>query len=89
MGAGAGLPSLIASLRGAKRVIVTDYPDEDLISNIQYNIDLNIPDNLKQNIIAKVSQAFPFIYCIFIYLFIYLFTSHKTIILGSSLGKGY
>ena len=38
-GAGAGLPSLVSGIIGAAKVIVTDYPDADLIENLQYNID--------------------------------------------------
>ena len=38
LGAGAGLPSLVATILGAQRVVVTDYPDRDLISNIEHNI---------------------------------------------------
>ncbi|KAF2663185.1 hypothetical protein BT63DRAFT_128691 [Microthyrium microscopicum] len=37
-GAGAGLPSLVSSLYGAAQVVVTDYPDQELIENLQYNI---------------------------------------------------
>jgi EEF1A N-terminal glycine/lysine methyltransferase len=39
LGAGAGLPSLICAARGARQVVVTDYPDAQLIQNLQYNID--------------------------------------------------
>lgn len=39
LGAGAGLPSLVCALNGAKRVVVTDYPDAELIDNLRYNID--------------------------------------------------
>jgi nicotinamide N-methyltransferase len=39
LGAGAGLPSLIAGLYGARYVVVTDYPDHDLVENLQKNID--------------------------------------------------
>ena len=39
LGAGAGLPSLVCAARGARRVVVTDYPDPDLIENLQYNIE--------------------------------------------------
>ena len=39
LGAGAGLPGLVAGSLGAKRVVITDYPDPDLISNIWKNID--------------------------------------------------
>lgn len=38
-GAGAGLPSLVCALSGASQVVVTDYPDADLIENLQYNVD--------------------------------------------------
>ncbi|KAF2199564.1 hypothetical protein GQ43DRAFT_398488 [Delitschia confertaspora ATCC 74209] len=38
LGAGAGLPSLVCSLNGAAKVVVTDYPDADLIDNLRYNI---------------------------------------------------
>jgi EEF1A N-terminal glycine/lysine methyltransferase len=37
-GAGAGLPSLVCAINGAKQVVVTDYPDQDLIENLRYNI---------------------------------------------------
>ncbi|KAK8214723.1 Protein N-terminal and lysine N-methyltransferase efm7 [Zalaria obscura] len=39
LGAGAGLPSLTSAIKGASHVVVTDYPDADLIENLQYNID--------------------------------------------------
>lgn len=39
LGAGAGLPSLVCAVLGAARVVVTDYPDPDLIANLQLNID--------------------------------------------------
>lgn len=39
LGAAAGLPSLVSSLIGAKKVVCTDYPDADLLQNIQYNVD--------------------------------------------------
>lgn len=38
LGAGAGLPSLVAAILGAKKVVVTDYPDPDLINNLAENI---------------------------------------------------
>lgn len=39
LGAGAGLPSLVCSVLGARKVIVTDYPDPDLVENLWYNIE--------------------------------------------------
>ncbi|CAG8475902.1 8714_t:CDS:2 [Ambispora gerdemannii] len=45
-GAGAGLPSLIANINGAEKVVITDYPDEQLLDNIKYNV-ANIFPNKK------------------------------------------
>ncbi|KAG7893606.1 hypothetical protein KL905_002266 [Ogataea polymorpha] len=40
-GAGGALPSLLSAKLGAKKVLATDYPDPDLVSNIQHNIEQN------------------------------------------------
>lgn len=53
LGAGAGLPSLICALHGAKRVVVTDYPDQDLIENLQYNINHSIAHPYQQKVVAQ------------------------------------
>ncbi|SMN21259.1 similar to Saccharomyces cerevisiae YLR285W NNT1 Putative nicotinamide N-methyltransferase, has a role in rDNA silencing and in lifespan determination [Maudiozyma saulgeensis] len=37
LGAASALPSIVAGLVGAKNVVSTDYPDADLISNIEHN----------------------------------------------------
>jgi EEF1A N-terminal glycine/lysine methyltransferase len=39
LGAGAGLPSLVCGILGAQRVVMTDFPDADLVANMQKNID--------------------------------------------------
>ena len=39
LGAGAGLPSLVCGVLGAKKVVVTDYPDPDLVANLWTNIE--------------------------------------------------
>lgn len=39
LGAAAGLPSIICGVNNALKVICTDYPDPDLLSHIQYNVD--------------------------------------------------
>ena len=39
LGAGAGLPSVVCALRGARTVVVADYPDVDLVQNLQHNIN--------------------------------------------------
>ncbi|KAI4139638.1 MAG: hypothetical protein LQ340_007980, partial [Diploschistes diacapsis] len=39
LGAGAGLPGIVCGIEGAKRVVITDYPDPPLIENIKANIE--------------------------------------------------
>lgn len=38
LGAGAGLPSIVCALESAQNVVVTDYPDAELIENLEINI---------------------------------------------------
>ncbi|KAG5356321.1 Protein N-methyltransferase NNT1 [Yarrowia sp. B02] len=38
-GAGAGLPSLLCHAVGAKQVVITDYPDADLLYNLKDNVE--------------------------------------------------
>lgn len=53
LGAGAGLPSLVCALNGAARVLVTDYPDSDLIENLRHNINHCISQQLQHVITAQ------------------------------------
>ncbi|KAK9450108.1 putative methyltransferase-domain-containing protein [Limtongia smithiae] len=39
LGAGAGLPSFIAGVHNASKVVITDYPEIELIDNIEYNVE--------------------------------------------------
>ncbi len=39
LGAASGLPSLVAGVLGASKVVMTDFPDPDLVINMQKNID--------------------------------------------------
>jgi nicotinamide N-methyltransferase len=43
LGAGAGLPGLVCALNGAAQVVLTDYPDPDLVANLQHNVAANVP----------------------------------------------
>lgn len=54
LGAGSGLPSLVCAARGAQKVVVTDYPDADLIENLRYNIEHCAVLSRRENIVAKV-----------------------------------
>lgn len=40
LGAGTGLPSLVAARMGARRCIVTDYPDEGILRCLRGNVEL-------------------------------------------------
>ncbi|CAI4219909.1 unnamed protein product [Parascedosporium putredinis] len=39
LGAGAGLPSLVCGVLGCRRAVLTDYPDVDIVANMQSNVD--------------------------------------------------
>ncbi|KAG7191704.1 nicotinamide n-methyltransferase [Scheffersomyces spartinae] len=41
LGAAAGLPSIVSALNNASYVLCTDYPEADLIANIDYNFQHN------------------------------------------------
>jgi len=43
LGAGGGLPGLVTVLNGAKKTILTDYPDQILLDNLLLNVAQNIP----------------------------------------------
>ncbi|CAI7678832.1 unnamed protein product [Penicillium manginii] len=51
IGAAAGVPSIVSAIQGANTVVLTDYPDLDLVQNMQHNADLAVdqipkgPDN--------------------------------------------
>lgn len=40
IGAAAGVPSIVSAIVGARKVVLTDYHDPDLVANMQYNADL-------------------------------------------------
>eukprot|EP00048_Salpingoeca_helianthica_P000752 m.43754 g.43754 ORF g.43754 m.43754 type:complete len:251 (-) comp10819_c0_seq2:31-783(-) len=50
LGAAAAVPSLVAALQGASQVVITDYPEDDLIAAIQKNVDMNIPEDIKPRV---------------------------------------
>ena len=43
IGAGAALPSVVAALRGARALVVSDYPDELMLANTRKNLQTNLP----------------------------------------------
>ncbi|KAH7106807.1 nicotinamide N-methyltransferase [Auriculariales sp. MPI-PUGE-AT-0066] len=42
LGAGGGLPGIIATLLGAESVLLTDYPDAALVENLEHNVNSNV-----------------------------------------------
>ncbi|KAI0269540.1 putative methyltransferase-domain-containing protein [Russula aff. rugulosa BPL654] len=42
LGAGGGLPGLVTAKCGARKVVLTDYPDKALLDNLAYNVDQNV-----------------------------------------------
>jgi len=57
LGAGAALPSIVAAMNGAAKVVATDYPDADLIENIEYNIKNCSPTLDKEAMTAQVRHV--------------------------------
>ncbi|KAF9359618.1 nicotinamide n-methyltransferase [Mortierella sp. AD094] len=51
LGAGAALPSFVAAINGASKVVITDYPDNDLISNIQFNAEQVVPQLTQDGVV--------------------------------------
>jgi len=44
LGAGSGLPGLYAFLKGAEKVVLTDYPDENILGCLWDNVKRNIDE---------------------------------------------
>ncbi|KAF8175559.1 nicotinamide N-methyltransferase [Pholiota molesta] len=45
LGAGGALPSIVAAKLGARKVVVTDYPDASLVDNISFNVSENTTED--------------------------------------------
>jgi EEF1A N-terminal glycine/lysine methyltransferase len=53
LGAGAGLPGIVAALHGAKMVVLSDYESPNLLANLQANVDENITATLRSKVIVE------------------------------------
>ncbi|KAJ0423718.1 hypothetical protein BJY00DRAFT_43426 [Aspergillus carlsbadensis] len=42
IGAAAGVPSIVSAIKGARTTVMTDYPDPDLVDNMQHNADVSL-----------------------------------------------
>ncbi|EJD04967.1 uncharacterized protein FOMMEDRAFT_18656 [Fomitiporia mediterranea MF3/22] len=54
LGAGAGLPGLVMAINGARRTVLTDYPDEALLDNLTHNVARNISASKRKRVGAEV-----------------------------------
>lgn len=53
-GAGGGLPSFVAGVLGAKKVVVTDYPEQVLLENLRTNLRVNAEDGIYPELDGRV-----------------------------------
>ena len=53
LGAGAGLPGILAALQGAEMVVLSDYPSSSLLANLQRNVDENVPFHLQSRVAVE------------------------------------
>ena len=54
LGAAAALPSIICALNNARCVVASDYPDNNLIENIQKNAQTNIPQLVERGVFFAI-----------------------------------
>ncbi|KAF8321349.1 hypothetical protein DL93DRAFT_2213498 [Clavulina sp. PMI_390] len=50
LGAGGALPGIVTVLEGARKAVLTDYPDPPLLDNISRNVQSNVPDALSDRV---------------------------------------
>ncbi|KAI0296727.1 hypothetical protein B0F90DRAFT_1636115 [Multifurca ochricompacta] len=50
LGAGGGLPSLVVAKCGARKVVLTDYPDKALVDNMIHNVERNVEPERRDSI---------------------------------------
>ena len=60
LGAGGGLPSLVCAVNGAAKVVITDYPDTDLVDNLHYNISHCDLLQDQTQVVAEVRRQVPY-----------------------------
>ncbi|KAF9220594.1 hypothetical protein BS17DRAFT_848375 [Gyrodon lividus] len=53
LGAGGGLPGIVAAQNGAKKVVLTDYPDAALVENLAYNAHKNISEEQSSKVTTQ------------------------------------
>ncbi|POY71459.1 hypothetical protein BMF94_5772 [Rhodotorula taiwanensis] len=58
LGAGGGLPGLVAALEGAGDVVISDFPDPSLVNNIAKNIELNVASVPSDQVATATAKGF-------------------------------
>ncbi|KAI0067392.1 hypothetical protein BV25DRAFT_1819716 [Artomyces pyxidatus] len=53
LGAGGGLPGIVAAKNGARKVVLTDYPDATLVDNLQFNANQNLESAARATVNVK------------------------------------
>jgi predicted nicotinamide N-methyase len=53
VGAGAGLPGILAVLKGAEFVVLSDYESQSLLENLKRNVLENIPEDLLDKVAVQ------------------------------------
>ncbi|KAJ3479032.1 hypothetical protein NLI96_g9346 [Meripilus lineatus] len=53
LGAGGGLPGIVAGKNGASSVVLTDYPDEPLLENLRCNVSKNFAPDLAKSVFIQ------------------------------------
>lgn len=56
LGAGGALNSFIAAINDAKNIVITDYPDKDLIENIEWNAKNLFPELVEQKKMSVIDH---------------------------------
>jgi nicotinamide N-methyltransferase len=57
LGAGGGLPGIVAAQNGATKVVLTDYPDAALIENLTYNVQQNVHEEQRSKVTTQVTTS--------------------------------
>ncbi|KAI5118221.1 hypothetical protein M0805_000717 [Coniferiporia weirii] len=53
LGAGGGLPGLVTALNGARKTVLTDYPDQSLLENLSHNVEHNVPTASSEKVVVQ------------------------------------
>lgn len=53
LGAGAGLPGIVAALEGAQFTVLSDYESPTILANLKRNVDENIPLTLRNRVAVE------------------------------------